>query len=49
MTKDQHDRLTKLHFLIKINGIMNMTDTELDEYSALMAMSLKGKGDRVPV
>jgi hypothetical protein len=34
---------------MSINGVINMKEAELDEYSKLMAMSLKGKGNSVPV
>jgi hypothetical protein len=49
MTKKEHDRLIYLHNLMSINGVINMKEAELDEYSKLMAMSLKGKGNSVPV
>jgi hypothetical protein len=45
MTKEEHDRLIYLHNLMSVNGVMNMKENELDEYSSLMALSLSGKGD----
>lgn len=45
MTTVEHNRLLELYELIKINGVHNMKQIELDEFSTLMARSLQGKGD----
>jgi hypothetical protein len=45
ITPTEHNRLLELYALIKVNGVHNMKQIELDEFSNLMAQSLEGKGD----
>lgn len=45
ITITEHNRLLELYDLIKVNGVHNMKQIELDEFSNLMARSLEGKGD----
>ncbi|AEC53165.1 hypothetical protein SCRM01_219 [Synechococcus phage S-CRM01] len=49
ITTSEHNRLLELYELIKVNGVQNMKQIELDEFSALMALSLDGCGDGAPV
>ena len=49
ITIQEHNRLLELHQLIKVNGVHNMKQIELDEFTSLMAKSLEGKGDCEPV
>lgn len=39
---DEHNRLRELHELMRVNGVHNMKQIELDEFSHLMAKSLQG-------
>ena len=49
ITTTEHNRLLELYELMKVNGVHNMKQIELDEFSHLMALSLEGKGDHSPV
>lgn len=48
ITPQQHNRLLKLHSLIRVNGMSSMTHSEVEEFATLLAKSLRGKGD-VPI